>query len=1056
MLLSFQIICVVSDIVFFRKKVYISPEHYEKQPRRHQPNANDTSWVSKAKRFLDKPDISRSVVPLLSTVLSVIITSAIFSGMSETYRSTVNACSTNLDADISGVGVRVSIWLQIGMLLLISIYGHFHKRDTGIKEVGGGLILTHVALTIALVVQMYKGTLTSVDAAIGAVILDAQNVALHIPSTAKQTLAARWQVLLLIPAQIMGLVFLPVLVTKFIKGGFASEDCQCLDLFWWSRLSDCDAFSGNEISLFWIYYTLRCIMWVQSSFHSMYNTQPFHKSEKNGRDPILRSDHTKPKSDSAEALALEFEDTERGVKRATVQYGPLYKQYPATILLSYTTYALYSLTSMVVAEVTIREYDLQPSSNVYSIGQIIAIVVSLATLIRAIWSFQSLYIDSEDKSFPDLVFEVLTWPPWRCCFEPDEDTAATSSKQDEKEPRKEPGADSGGDGSGRQDPPQHPAPPLPSGFEAAGQPEQYSQPYPGSPHPANSRPSSDSTNLSKPQPYSPLQEDGRAQRPQPDQLESQPRRSHSHKPAFRLKFRQPFHLDAVKQLFFPAFTQYLEERKEEKAAVPRNENPVEPPFEPPAFDQHPAYTWPGHSQGNAAKEKAPVPLSVEERPHLAETLGSADSELRVLTSGKPSDSISGNMNPGTDSSDVTDQPGKDQALEGLQPKPATRQDMGSSSILARPGPEEDQPIGTRKSEERQLAALRFPIQTPEEELLEFSKADAATKSLEPVISYQGLDERQGVQYGVPQNDGSAHTEEKSPLPLSIFGPWRDSTDPIPSTSNFTDVDLESKIENPGIADQSEGGKGPQEPEARSETGRASIRSVDPIDTESDTEDQKTEDHSTTALDSGGSELDSAHLSPIVTEEDLPERSKRHQLARQRDRIPSDLRVNSPREVSTDDLKRDPHTAHSLFTAEFRKRRLKKQEESGKPGPRSGCPGNMGKCEQSETVWENYSSFLHHCHTHQGQIGQFDTGKCYECAKSSTSSNPGPRFVRSTELARHIWDNHLHKVDRDPSSPSLAEAEQGKGKSAEASELERSEPIDDGSVDPGTVIDRSVF
>jgi hypothetical protein len=39
---------------------------------------------------------------------------------------------------------------------------------------------------------MQKGTLTSVDAAIGATILDAQDVALQIPLTAKQTLAARW------------------------------------------------------------------------------------------------------------------------------------------------------------------------------------------------------------------------------------------------------------------------------------------------------------------------------------------------------------------------------------------------------------------------------------------------------------------------------------------------------------------------------------------------------------------------------------------------------------------------------------------------------------------------------------------------------------------------------------------------------------------------------------------------------------------------------------------------------------------------------------------------
>jgi len=151
--------------------------------------------------------------------------------MSDTYSAAENACSTNPDADISGVGVRASVWGQIAMLILISGSGHFHKKETAVKEVAGGLILTHVSLAIAIIVQMYKKTLTSVDAAIGAVILDAQNVALLIPVTAKQTLAARWQVLILIPAQILGLVFLPVLVVKFTKGGFASQDCKCLNIF---------------------------------------------------------------------------------------------------------------------------------------------------------------------------------------------------------------------------------------------------------------------------------------------------------------------------------------------------------------------------------------------------------------------------------------------------------------------------------------------------------------------------------------------------------------------------------------------------------------------------------------------------------------------------------------------------------------------------------------------------------------------------------------------------------------------------------------------------------
>ncbi|OWY45779.1 hypothetical protein AALT_g10323 [Alternaria alternata] len=273
--------------------------------------------------------------------------------------------------------------------------GFFHEEDTGMKDIGGGLILTHVSLVIALIVQLCKGTSTSVDAAIGATILDAQNVALHVPLSAKQTLAARWQVILLMPTQILGLVFLPVLVFKLNRGDFAADDCKCLYVFWWSRLGDCGESPKKELSVFWVYYSVRWVIWFQSSLHAMYNTDWFHRAEKVARTPIstgaittlqsvleLELSETQQTMLQARISTLEQRHTDRTVERATIQAGFLYQDYPATISMFYMTYAMYSLTSMVVAEVTIHEFNLQPSSDDYSIGQIIAIVVSGATILQ--------------------------------------------------------------------------------------------------------------------------------------------------------------------------------------------------------------------------------------------------------------------------------------------------------------------------------------------------------------------------------------------------------------------------------------------------------------------------------------------------------------------------------------------------------------------------------------------------------------------------------------------------------------------------------------------------
>ncbi|KAI4941933.1 hypothetical protein J4E91_010483 [Alternaria rosae] len=969
------------------------------------------------------------------------------------------ACSTKPDADISGVGVRASIWGQIGMLILISVLGHLHKKETAIKEVAAGLILTHVSLAIAIIVQMYKKTLTSVDAAIGAVILDAQNVALLIPVTAKQTLAARWQVLILIPAQILGLVFLPVLVVKLTKGGFASEDCKCLKIFWWSRLSDCHAFSGDELSVFWIYYALRWFMWVQASFHFVYNTQPFHESEKNGRIPILNHDGTEPVSkwDKTIALVRELLVPNRQVRKATIQAGLLYKQYSATISVSHTAYALYSLTSMVVAEVTIEKYNLQPSSNANSIGQIIAIVVSLATLLRVIWSFQSLYNDAEDSSFPDLVFSLLSRPPPSCCFgseadEMGEDPALILSETDIEEPREGSDTDSGNDASGGSRPPRPPRPTQPphppqadaqsspSNHEAVGRPQKYLEPYPRSPHPSDGRQSSESTNLPNTQLHSPLEQDGRAQHLPPNRLELQLQRSHSYGPVYRFKFRQPFHLDAMKQLFLPTLTQYLEARQESKVTVPISDTMVSPLIMPPTLDQPIVCTSPEQPQQTTGKEEAPPPRLVVEGPHAAEVPSSADNKHPVTTSGKPPDSLHGNILPETDSFHSTDQPQEGQALEELQPQSATRRDIAPASIVTRPELEEDQPTAARQSEERQPATLSFPIQTPEEELLESSKVDEAAKSSEPEIIYQGHDERKGVQSDLPQDNVSAHTEENNPAPVSIFGDGRDFTiNPVLSTLSPTNIGLESKMEDPSIGDQSERGGEPEEPEDQSEKGGASAEIIDQIDTESDIDDPRMTGQSADSVYHKRLQLEAPKFSLNEVEETLPKRPRRSQASRQWDRVLMDLGIIRRRYLPRGLLERWVARKWRRVTQEAKRRKKIAYE----PDVRSGCPGVRGHCEQERTIWEDYPPFRTHFETHLKNDAHrlYDVLLCRECFDSSTPTIFPLYAMDDEDVSWHVWEKHMHKAERDPSAPPLAEAEKSKGKSSEASKLELSQRLD---------------
>lgn len=129
-----------------------------------------------------------------------------------------------------------------------------------------------------LVIQARRHTLTLVDAAVGSMILDAQNIALSIQLVAKDTLAARWQVGMVFLSQIFGLAVLPPLATKIFDGSLAQDECQCLTVFWWAWLSNCSP-SSKERAVFWLYFALRCVGFVHTSFHAIFNTRKMHEAE---------------------------------------------------------------------------------------------------------------------------------------------------------------------------------------------------------------------------------------------------------------------------------------------------------------------------------------------------------------------------------------------------------------------------------------------------------------------------------------------------------------------------------------------------------------------------------------------------------------------------------------------------------------------------------------------------------------------------------------------------------------------------------------------------------
>jgi len=181
-------------------------------------------------------------------------------------------CKAPIDGDIAGDGVRSALWVQQGILWLSVLTGALLKpsqpRPTAVKELAAGLVVTHLSLAIAVLVQIGQGTLTPLDAAIVVMILDAQNAALAVSFSSRETLAARWEVVSVSASQFFGLVVIGMVLARFEDGRFVTSDCSCFSFFWWAWQSTCSP-SGAilppaERAVLWVYYAFRWLSSVQN------------------------------------------------------------------------------------------------------------------------------------------------------------------------------------------------------------------------------------------------------------------------------------------------------------------------------------------------------------------------------------------------------------------------------------------------------------------------------------------------------------------------------------------------------------------------------------------------------------------------------------------------------------------------------------------------------------------------------------------------------------------------------------------------------------------------
>ncbi|KAI0137597.1 hypothetical protein F4776DRAFT_101396 [Hypoxylon sp. NC0597] len=353
----------------------------------------------------------------------------------------------NADADIVGDGVRAAAWTQVAILFFITLTGIFHFYKTAVKEIGGGLIITHVSLAIALLVPLARKELSPIDAILGALILDAQGNSLSIQLVTKETLAARWQVAIALIAQLLGLVIEGVLVGTFVTNLLPTRSCNCFSVFWWTWFSNCPSVSPNEVEPFWIYFGYRFINILHGSYFAITRTGTFDDAEKWDREnpcdpcdkcrigtpnvlckchPCERCLYCKVCKRQARchqhqpiiptqnawngALVLRNSNICRDCYRcklcghsdldacsSVLLFGERFSESPVTVSANFLESSVLALLSMISAERTMSVNMVQKTSPLYAVGQVTALIIAVGTAVRALWVFLYMF-DSKTHS----------------------------------------------------------------------------------------------------------------------------------------------------------------------------------------------------------------------------------------------------------------------------------------------------------------------------------------------------------------------------------------------------------------------------------------------------------------------------------------------------------------------------------------------------------------------------------------------------------------------------------------------------------------------------------
>ncbi|KAG9711432.1 hypothetical protein KCU59_g21629, partial [Aureobasidium melanogenum] len=275
-----------------------------------------------------------------------------------------------MNADIGGIGIRISLYISFLVTIFSSSLGHFHQEKTVVKDIGTAQLTSMLSLAFALL-RSYT-TLNFWQLMVAVMSLEVTSATVQMALSQKETLASRWWVVLNSASQLLVQASLAIVVgVSFPMSSVQQDPCQpCVRAVWWGTFDSCK----KVPRMFWIYWTIRTLTAVRSCAIGLHHMHFYDFSER-----IAKGEKPTKKISWSSSLLQRLTLTDPAKSTTMVDSQPArttrtwsleaFSRMPATTLTDWILWILPAGVAISSMERMLSLYDLSKPGSITDWGQ---------------------------------------------------------------------------------------------------------------------------------------------------------------------------------------------------------------------------------------------------------------------------------------------------------------------------------------------------------------------------------------------------------------------------------------------------------------------------------------------------------------------------------------------------------------------------------------------------------------------------------------------------------------------------------------------------------------